>query len=96
MPTELKRICAIALALQLVAGCTTSSSAELGADAVGWGEANRQTMAAQIIDPTPQYDDAVPQTSGDKTAGAIERYRTDKVKKPERIGTGSGSGSSGK
>jgi len=77
----------IALVLELAAGCTTSSSTHLGADEIGWGEANRQTMAAQIIDPAPQYDYAVPETSGEHAQQAIERYRKGEVKKPERVRT---------
>ena len=37
------------------------------------------------IDPVPTYDTAVPVSSGDKANKAIERYRTDKVKQPDRI-----------
>lgn len=47
-----------------------------------FGEANRQTMAAQIIDPTPVYDTLVPESSGAHAGQAVERYRTDKVKLP--------------
>jgi hypothetical protein len=94
-------LAAIVLAIPLVAGCTTSTSMRYGADDEGWGEANRQTMAAQIIDPAPQYDYAVPETSGEHVANAIDRYRNDKVKRPERVKTsnvstgGGGSASSG-
>lgn len=88
-PFHLARLAAIALAIPLVAGCTTSTSTRYGADNEGWGEANRQTMAAQIIDPDPQYDTAVPETSGEHVANAIDRYRNDKVKRPERVKTSS-------
>jgi len=81
------RLTIFALAVPLVAGCTTSTSMKHGADDEGWGEANRQTMAAQIIDPAPQYDYAVPETGGEHVAKAIERYRQDKVKRPERVKT---------
>ena len=87
MPIDFGRLAVTAMGLLLVAGCTTSSSMHYGADAEGWGEANRQTMAAQIIDPAPHYDYAVPQTSGEHVEKAIERYRTDAVKKPERMKT---------
>ena len=94
------RLAVFALAVPLVAGCTTSQSMKHGADDEGWGEANRQTMAAQIIDPAPQYDYAVPETSGEHVADAIQRYRDDKVKRPERVktsnvSTGGGGGGSG-
>ena len=87
MPIKFGRLLVIALGLQLIVGCTTSSSMRYGADAEGWGEANRQTMAAQIIDPAPHYDYAVPETSGEHVEKAIERYRTDAVKQPERMKT---------
>ena len=80
----------------LVAGCTNDSV--MSASASNWGEANRQTMAAQIIDPDPQYDTAVPASSGDHAADAVDRYNKDQVKKPEKVRTtnvGSGGGSSG-
>jgi hypothetical protein len=48
-----------------------------------FGEANRQTYAAQIVDPAPVYDRAVPESDGQHAAAAIERYHTDKVKQPD-------------
>lgn len=97
MRTDRLRLIAVALATSALGGCATDGQSAFGADN-SWGEANRQTFAAQVIDPAPQYDYAVPETSGDHAAKAIERYRTDKVKTPERIKTsnvGSG-GSSGR
>ena len=40
-----------------------------------FGEANRQTMMAQVVNPEPVYD-APMEASGDKAVAAIERYRT--------------------
>lgn len=60
-----------------------------------FGEANRVTMATQVIDPDPVYDTAVPETYGEHAAQAIERYRTDKVKKPDKIRTSSTDSSGG-
>lgn len=83
------------LALAL-GGCATDGAGLAMAD--NWGEANRQTMAAQIIDPAPQYDTANPTTSGDHAADAVDRYNKGEVKKPDRVRTttvGSGSGGSG-
>ena len=59
------------------------------------GEAVKQTMMAQVVDPDPQYDTLVPESSGEKAADAIERYRTDAVKEPESLGISSGGGSGG-
>ncbi|MDH7637327.1 hypothetical protein [Sphingomonas oryzagri] len=50
-----------------------------------FGEANRMTMDAQIIDPAPLYSTLVPESSGEHAAQAIERFRTDTVKKPVAV-----------
>ena len=65
------------------AGCTSSGGLKLG-QADNWGEAYRQTLAAQIINPAPEYDTPFAASSGAKAAQAIERYRTDKVKQPAK------------
>ena len=79
-----------------LAGCSTTSKTGSIED-TSIGEALHMTLAAQVIEPTPQYEYLDPATSGQHAAQAIERYRTDKVKKPERIsstsrGSGSGAG----
>lgn len=98
------RIMAMLAAPVLLAGCATDGPNGYpymgGPD--NFGEANRQTTMAQVIDPTPAYATAVPESHGEHAAQAIERYRTDKVKVPERTatskvsaetgGTGSGGG----
>lgn len=66
-----------------------------------FGEANRVTMAAQVVDPSPEYDTGTPESSGEHAAQAAERYRTDKVKKPDKVRTsdtafGDSSGGGGK
>lgn len=62
-----------------------------------FGEASKQTLMAQVIDPDPQYDTLVPETSGDHAQQAIDRYRNDKVKEPktQRVNSANGSGSGG-
>ena len=77
--------------------CTHADREFVGIQDEGFGEANRATFAAMVINPDPQYDDPIPPTSAEHAAQAIERYRTDQVKQPERIDTtsvtsGSGSG----
>lgn len=64
-----------------------------------FGEANRQTMLAQVVDPDPTYDSAVAPASAGKAAQAAERYRRDAVKRPDKVrstsvtpGSGTGSG----
>lgn len=71
---------AVAAGLTLVAaGCTPTDAT--------FGNAVRQTMAAQVVNPDPQYEDPVPTTEGAKGAKAVDRYRTDKVKQPDTIRT---------
>ena len=90
-----RRIACLAL-LPFAAGCASVPSLYEEPDDAKFGEANRQTMMAQVIDPDPVYEGPAV-TSGEHAAGAVERYRTDTVKEPESIRTtaGSGGGSSG-
>lgn len=87
MPTEIGRTSAAVLMLVLVAGCASTNGQLRSAKQDNWGEANRQTMAAQVIDPAPVYEDPVATTGGAQVAAAIERLRTDRVKKPEKVKT---------
>ena len=76
----------VAVVLSLAAGitgCTSAGGLQLGR-ADNWGEAYRQTLAAQIINPAPEYTTAFAAGSGAKAAQALERYRTDKVKQPAK------------
>lgn len=78
--------------LLLLVACQHTLNAP--ANAAKFGEANRMTMMAQVVNPDPVYDR--PMTgSGASAAQAIERLRTDKVKKPERVRTTQGSSSGG-
>lgn len=67
-------------------GCHHDFERAFGADP-SWGEANRQTMAAQIVDPEPDYAFDEMETSADHSSQAIERYRNDKVKQPDNVRT---------
>src|SRR3546814_18156342 len=72
----------------LAAGCASIDDKEfLGYKDPGFGEANRATFAAMVINPDPQYDTPIPATSAEHAAQAIESYRTEKVKVTERIQT---------
>ena len=57
----------------------------------GMGESVRTNIAVHTIDPDPVYDEPA-LVAGGKMAPAVERYRTDKVKKPVGIKTTSGTG----
>jgi hypothetical protein len=96
MPID-RRILLIALPL-LLAGCEHDFAGIAPVGAAPFGEPNRQTMMAQIVDPDPQYETQNPPTSGLRAGQAGERYRTDAVKKPDRVTstqTSSGSGGGG-
>ena len=78
---------ALILALGLGA-CATESVIDHPGDSV-FGEANRITMMAQVVNPDPYYPDPMT-TSGEHAANAIERYRNDAVIQPESISTTEG------
>ena len=82
-----------AFAVLALGGCTQSLLDQPGDSK--FGEANRQTMMAQIINPDPVYTEPA-SSSGEVAQAAVQRYREDKVKQPDSIKTtnvGSGSGS---
>lgn len=82
MNTRISRAGASLLALAAIAGCETSP--HYGAQVPdNFGEATKQTLAAQVIDPHPEYLSAVPVSSGKHAADAIDRYNNDAVKQPE-------------
>lgn len=78
-----------------LAGCASTHTGMLEPiDPADFGEANRQTYAAMVVDPDPQYD-APLATSAEHAADAAERYREGAVKQPERTSSTEGSGSGG-
>jgi len=76
-----RRILALAVLLPALAACEHNYP---GPAASNFGDANRVTMAAQVVDPDPQYDTLNPPTSAEKAGQAVERYRKDAVKQPQR------------
>lgn len=81
------RIILAATAGLSLSACAHDSFGQLMNASDNFGEANRQTFAAQVIDPDPQYDTLVPETSADHAGQAVERYRKDKVKRPDQVRT---------
>lgn len=70
-----------------LAGCTPNDTT--------FGGAVRSNYTMQVIDPDPHYQGTPLEGSeGTRSAAAVERYRTDKVKKPVSIRT-TQSGSNG-
>ena len=92
-----KRLTLPLLALGMAAaGCSTVADKEfMGYQDPGFGEANRATFAAMVINPDPQYDNPIPPTSAEHAAQAIDRYRNDAVKQPERVNTQNANGGGG-
>lgn len=86
---------AIATVFTLSACATVEDQEWVGYQDPGFGEANRATYAAMVVNPDPQYDTPIPATSAENAAQAIERYRSDQVKQPERISTTENIGGSG-
>lgn len=98
MNTKAKLLAATSVAL-ILGGCGTTNVLQEPGDSV-FGEANRQTMMAQVINPEPVYDEPMT-TSGEHAANAVERYRNDQVPDPSSQSTtrgvtgGSGGGGGG-
>lgn len=66
-----------------LSGCASTYSARSGEiDPADFGEANRQTYAAMIVNPDPQYTGPMA-SSAEQAAAAAERYREDEVKQPD-------------
>jgi hypothetical protein len=87
------RLLPIAIIASLaLAGCAQTHTGSLEViDPADFGEANRQTYAAMVVDPDPQYDGPM-EGSAEHAADAIERYREGNVEEPESVRTTSGSG----
>lgn len=83
MASDRRRMIALGCLAVGLAGCTTSDQTGL-AKKDNFGEAYRQTLAAQVIDPAPEYDTPQAPVSGDTMAQAVERQRTGKTKQPDR------------
>jgi hypothetical protein len=83
-------------AMLIPAGAALLAAAGCAPVDPGFGEAVRYDMAAQTIDPDPQYpaDSAQPGANGEKAQKATERYRkgTTKGLRQERTGGGGGGG----
>lgn len=95
---NIKGITLLGAAATVLAGCASTYSAEVGMiDEADFGEANRQTFGAMVVDPDPQYDGPM-ETSAESAADAAERVRTRTVVQPEAedtTSTNSGGGGGG-
>ena len=87
MSFKIKTGVVLAMAISVSACATVEDQEWIGYQDPGFGEANRATYAAMVVNPDPEYNTPIPATSAEKAAQAIERYRNDQVKQPERIST---------
>jgi type IV pilus biogenesis protein CpaD/CtpE len=69
----------------VVSGCNTPPT--FGEPEETFGAAVRHNIAVQTVNPDPQNKLAPPAHDAARAAGSMERYRTDKVKKPVEIRT---------
>ena len=96
MNSDLRLLTASALAAVALSGCATGGpNVALGLEAASLGEASRQTLAAQVIDPDPVYETVGPEGDGEHTADAIQRYHDGTVIKPVSQQTSSLGGATG-
>ena len=88
MTIDAKRILPIAGAALALAACTnTDGRVDLTQGDPTWGDANRATMAAQVVDPSPEYDTPIPPTSATNAVRAIDAYNEGAVEEVETIST---------
>ena len=88
MTIDRKRMAAAGLAALILGGCTNNDGRfDLTQGDPTWGEANRATMAAQVVDPSPEYENPIPPTSASNAVRAADAYRAGTVEQVERIST---------
>ena len=88
MIIERKRMVIAGLAALVTGACTNNDGrVDLTQGDPAWGEANWATMAAQVIDPSPEYDNPIPPTSATNAVRAADAYRAGEVEQVERIST---------
>ncbi|WP_202131750.1 hypothetical protein [Aurantiacibacter rhizosphaerae] len=76
---NIKPLATLTLSASLLAGCASTYSAQSGIlDPEDFGEANRQTYAAMIVNPDPVYTEPM-ETSAQSAADAVERVREREV-----------------
>ena len=92
---NIKPVASLALGASLLAGCASTYSAQSGIiDPEDFGEANRQTYAAMIVNPDPVYTEPM-ETSAEAAADAVECVRERNVIVTDAEDTTSVSGGGG-
>lgn len=87
-----KHVIVAGAAMLGLSGCATYGNMDGAYDPQGFGEANRQSYAAMVVNPEPVYTEDMT-ASGEKAADAIKRYQDDAVKQPDPVTSTSGPGS---
>ncbi len=94
---NIKPVVMLALGASLLGGCASTYSAQSGViHPEDFGEANRQTYAAMIVNPDPIYTEPL-ESSAEAAADAVERVRERRVdtttaESTTSIGSGGGGG----
>lgn len=78
----------------LLSGCASYGNLDGAYEPEAFGEANRLTYAAMIVDPEPEYTSEI-EADAEKSNAAIERYRNDAVKEPDSVSSTSVAGGGG-
>ena len=78
-------VCGFAVSIIALSACNTPPTPGPGEEA--FGKAVRHNITMQVVNPEPKPGTAAPAVDGSKSAIAIGRYRSDKVKPPREITT---------
>ncbi len=78
-----------AAAMLGLSACASTHNMDGALDPEAFGEANRQTYAAMVVNPEPVYTEEMT-ASADKAADAVKRYNDDAVKQPDPVSSSSG------
>lgn len=90
-----KAIISLAVAATTLGGCASTYSANEGfIDQADFGEANRQTFAAMVVNPDPEYTEPL-EGDAQAAADAAERVRERQVVQPRGEDTTQSGGGGG-
>ena len=84
-----KRMIVAGAAMLGLSACASTHNMDGALDPEAFGEANRQSYAAMVVNPEPVYTEEMT-ASADKAADAVKRYNDDAVKQPDPVTSTSG------
>lgn len=90
------RMTGLIVSTALLSGCSTTT--QVGLNYPEFGNAVRQNIVAQAVNPSAPEDNSPIEANGERAAGAQIRYETDQVETPATIATqtaGSAGGGAG-